>query len=52
MAEPREDGSDARGAFNDAFPVRLPDVGVASVAEASMFPDSVTDGSRSAGENR
>src|ERR1700722_1071215 len=40
------------GAISEAFPVGLSAVGVVSVAVTSMKPDSVTPGSRSAGENR
>ena len=40
------------GAMSEAFPVGLSGVGVVSTAVTSMFPDSVTAGSRSAGENR
>jgi hypothetical protein len=38
--------------MSEAFPVGLLGVGVASTAVTSMKPDSVTAGSRSAGENR
>ena len=40
------------GAMSEAFPVGLSGVGVVSMAVTSMYPDSVTAGSRSAGENR
>src|SRR6202046_269496 len=40
------------GAMSEALPVGLSGGGVVSVAVTSMFPDSVTPGWRSAGENR